>query len=217
MRRRQFISLLGGAAAWPLSARAQQLTMPVVGLLRSTPAALFAHVVDGLRQGLKDEGFAEGHNVAIEQRWADNNLDQLPALAADLVSRGTAAIVCNSPAVPSLKAVTTRIPIVFVIGDDPVKAGLVSSLNRPSGNITGVTFFGGSQLGAKRMELLRDLVPNAAVIAVLSDPNFPAFELPEIEAAGKALGRRVVFLRATSETEFDRRLPQWFRLAQVPC
>jgi putative ABC transport system substrate-binding protein len=204
MRRCDFITLLGGAAALaPLGARAQLAAMPVVGLLRSTPAAGFAYVVDAMRQGLKDEGFVEGQTVAIEQRWADNDLGRLPALAAELVSRRVAAVVCNSPAVPALKDASTSIPLVFVLGDDPVKAGLVSSLNRPGGNLTGVTFFGGSRLGAKRMELLRDLVPNASVIAVLSDPNFPAFELPDIEAAGRTLGRRVVSLRAAKESEFE--------------
>src|SRR5205085_11572682 len=163
------------------------------------------HLMDALRQGLEEESFVQGHNVALEQRWADNQLDQLPALAAELVRRQVAAIVCNTLVVPAAKAATTTIPIVFVSGDDPVKAGLVSSLNRPYGNLTGVTFFGGSQLGAKRMELLRDLVPKTATIAVLADPNYPAIqsELPDIEAAGHTLGRRVVLVKAASEAEIE--------------
>jgi putative ABC transport system substrate-binding protein len=204
--RRKLLAALGGAvAAWPLAARAQQPTMPVIGFLRSTPAARFTHLVEALRQGLKEEGFVEGHNFAIEQRWADNRLDQLPALAADLVSRQVAVIVCNTLVVPAAKAATTTIPIVFVSGDDPVKAGLVSSLNRPDGNLTGVTFFGGSQLGAKRIELLRDLVPKVTVIAVLSDSNYPAIEadLPDIEAAGHALGRRVVLVKVAKEADLE--------------
>jgi putative ABC transport system substrate-binding protein len=205
LKRREFITLAGSAAAWPLAASAQQPAIPVVGLLRSTPAARFTPVVEALRRGLKEEGFNEGHNVAIEQRWADNRLDQLPALAAELVRRSVAAIVCNSLVVPAAKSATTTIPIVFASGDDPVKAGFVSSLNRPDGNVTGVTFFGGSQLVTKRIELLRDVVPKATIIAVLSDSNYPAFEaeLPDIETAGRALGRRVVLMKAATEADFQ--------------
>jgi putative ABC transport system substrate-binding protein len=164
MKRRAFITLLGGAAvAWPLAARAQQPAMPVVGLLRSTPAAPFAHLVEALRQGLADEGFVVGRNVAIEQRHADNQLDRLPGLAADLVRQQVSVIVGNVVAVEAARAATATIPIVFVTGEDPVKGGLVASLNRPEANLTGVTFFGGSQLDAKRLELLRDLIPKAAV------------------------------------------------------
>jgi putative ABC transport system substrate-binding protein len=170
VKRREFITLLGGAAAaWPLAARAQQPAMPVVGLLRSTPAAPFAHLVEALRQGLGDEGFIEGRNVAIEQRYADNRLDRLPGLAADLIRQQVSAIVGNVVAVDAARAATATIPIVFVTGEDPVKGGLVASLNRPEANLTGVTFFGGSQLDAKRLELLRDLIPKAAVFAVLGD------------------------------------------------
>jgi putative ABC transport system substrate-binding protein len=206
MKRREFITALGGAAAaWPLAARAQLASVPLVGLLRSTPSRPFPHLVEALRQGLKEEGFAEGQNVGIEQRWADNRLERLPALANELVNRPVAAIVVNSLAATAAKAATTTIPIVFVTGDDPVKAGLVSNLNRPSKNLTGVTFFGGSQLGSKRLELLRDLVPDVAVFGVLSDPNFPGLEaeMPGLEAAGKALGRRVVALKAARRTEFE--------------
>jgi putative ABC transport system substrate-binding protein len=216
IRRREFIALLGGmAVACPLATRAQQPSgMPVIGLLRTTSAAPFGHVVDALRQGLKDEGFVEGQNLAIEQRWADNRLDRLPALAAELLSRPLAAIVCNSLAVPAAKAATNSIPIVFVSGDDPVKSGFVSSLNRPDGNLTGVTFFGGSQLGAKRMELLRDLVPHITTIAVLSDSNYSAIEaeLAGIEAAGRTLGRRVVVVRAATEADFE---PAFARIVEA--
>jgi ABC-type uncharacterized transport system substrate-binding protein len=205
MRRREFITLISSAAMWPFAARAQQAAMPVVGLLRSTPAAPFAHLVAALRQGLGDEGFVEGRNVAIEQRHADNQLDRLPGLAAELVRRQVSVIVCNVVAVYAARAATATIPIVFVTGADPVKGGLVASLNRPEANLTGVTFFGGSQLNAKRLELLRDLVSKAAVFAVLGDVNYPEFEaeLPAVEAVGRALGRQIVVVKVSSEREFE--------------
>jgi putative ABC transport system substrate-binding protein len=211
MRRREFITLVGAAAAWPLAARAQQPPMPVVGLLRSTPAAPFAHLVAALRQGLGDEGFVEGRNVAIEQRHADNQRDRLPGLAAELVRRQVSVIVGNAVAVDAARAATATIPIVFVTGDDPVKSGLVASLNRPEANLTGVTFFGGSQLNAKQLELLRDLVSKAAVFAVLGDANYPAFEaqLPAVEAAARALGRRTAVVKVSSEREFEGAFAQF--------
>jgi ABC-type uncharacterized transport system substrate-binding protein len=204
MRRREFITLLGGTAAWPLAARAQQPAMPVVGFVRSTPSASFMHLVAAFQRGLRDEGFIEGQNVSIEYRWADNQLDRLPGLAADLVRRQVTVIVGNTLAAEAAKAATRSIPIIFVTGDDPVTIGLVDSLNRPSGNLTGVVFFSSGHLGAKRLELLHELVPKAAIIAVLMDPEF-ATELPAVEEAGRALGRKllVIVMKAASESELD--------------
>jgi ABC-type uncharacterized transport system substrate-binding protein len=203
MKRRAFITLLGGAAAaWPLAARAQQ-PLPVVGLLRSTTAVPFAPIVAQLRRGLSEEGFVEGRNVVIEQRWADNQPERLPGLAADLVRRRAAVIVLNTPALPAVTAASSTVPIVFVVGDDPVKMGLVASLNRPQGNLTGVTFFGGSLLGAKRLELLHELVPKLAVVAVLLDPENPSFEVPRIETAARALGLRIVAVKVANERDVD--------------
>jgi putative ABC transport system substrate-binding protein len=206
MTRRTFISLLGGAAAatWPLAARAQQPPLPVVGFLRSTPAEPFAHIVVAFRQGLNETGFVEGQNVAIEQRWADNQLDQLPGLAADLIRRQAAVIVGNGPAVEAARGAAATMPIVFVIGGDPVAQGLVTSLNRPGGNLTGLTFFG-NRLGAKRLEMVRELVPGTSVIAALIDPNFPeaVVELREVEEAGRTIGQEIVPVNAGNEREFD--------------
>lgn len=204
MRRRDFITLFGGAAAaWSLAARAQQ-TMPVVGLLRSTPAGPFSHIVVAFRQGLTEAGYTEGKNVVIEQRWADNQLDKLPDLAADLVRRQAAVIVGNGPAVGAARSAAATTPIVFVIGGDPVAQGLVSSLNRPGGNLTGITFFG-NRLGAKRLGILRELVPQTNVIAALVDPGFPEAvdELRDVEEAGSTIGKKIVPLKAENERDFD--------------
>jgi putative tryptophan/tyrosine transport system substrate-binding protein len=171
MRRRAFISLLGGAVAWPLTARAQQSAMPVIGFLRSTSLADATHFVVALRQGLKEAGFIEGQNVTIEYRWAEGQHNRLPGMATDLVQHHCAVIIGSGlPASLAAKAATTTIPIVFVTGSDPVIDGLVASLNRPGGNVTGVSFLA-SALGTKRLELLRQLVPKAATIAVLVDPH----------------------------------------------
>src|SRR5215213_34285 len=208
------LGLIVGAAAWPAVARAQQAEMPVVGFLRSTPSEPFTHLVVAFREGLKETGFIEGHNVAIDYRWADNRLDRLPDLAADLVQRQVAAIVGNRHAVQAAKAATATIPIVFVLADDPVQSGFVASLSRPDGNITGVTFFAGGSLDVKRLELLHELVPTGAVFAVLLDPNYPESQgaLPNVAAAAGALGRRVVVLTAASEGELDA---AFARIAEV--
>jgi putative ABC transport system substrate-binding protein len=205
MKRREFISLLvGAAAAWPLATRAQQATMPVIGFLRSTPAKPFAHIVTAFQKGLNETGFAEGQNVEIEQRWADNQLNRLPGLAADLLRRQAAVIVCNGPAVEAARSATATTPIVFVIGGDPVVLGLVTSLNRPGGNLTGLTFFG-NRLGAKRLEMLRELVPGTRIIATLVDPNLPeaVVEARDVEEAGRTIGQRIVLVNAANEGEFD--------------
>jgi putative ABC transport system substrate-binding protein len=203
-RRAFFGRIAGGLLVTPLSARGQRPTIPTIGFLRSTPSAPYAHLVAAFRQGLSETGFVEGRNVAIEYRWADNQLDRLPGLAEELVRRGVVVIVGNSFAVEAARAATATIPIVFVTGDDPVKRGLVANLNRPGGNLTGVTFFGSGVLGAKRLELLRELVPKAAVIAFLLDPSWPGSvtELPEVESAARAIGRQIVVVKAASEREF---------------
>jgi len=203
MRRRDFITLIGSTAVWPLGARAQQ-TMPVIGFLRSTPAAPFVHLVDAFRQGLGELGYVEGKNVAIEQRWANNQIAQLPALAADLVGHQAVVIVGNGPAVDAVRKAALALPFVFVIGGDPVALGLVASLNRPGGNLTGVTFFANS-LGSKRLGILREIVPTASVIAALFDPNFPeaADELRAVEEVGRNIGQKIMSVKAANEQEFD--------------
>jgi ABC-type uncharacterized transport system substrate-binding protein len=203
--RRKFLATLGGAAAaWPITARAQQAAMPVVGFLRSTPAAGFAYTVDPFRQGLNDAGFVEGKNVTIEYRWADNQQDRLPGLAADLVRRQVAAIVgAGVPAAQAGKAATATTPIVFVIGADPVRVGLVASINRPAGNITGVVF-SVSPLVAKLLGMLDELVPKASIIAVLRDPNGAEVESQsrDLEEAARAIGRQILMVNAANERDF---------------
>jgi len=206
MRRREFIALLGGAAAgWPLSARAQQPAMPVIGFLNSgTPAGL-AYLTAAFRQGLNEAGYVEGRNVAIEYRWAQGQYDRLPALAADLVRRQVTVIAATTtPAAVVAKTATSAIPIVFTIGADPIAIGLVDSLSRPKGNVTGVNNYL-SDLGAKRLELLRALLPNVAGIAVLVNPNFPdaASQSKDVIEAGRVLGQQVHVVNASSEADFD--------------
>jgi putative tryptophan/tyrosine transport system substrate-binding protein len=209
MRRRELITLLGGAAAassvsWPLPARAQQPAMPVVGFLRSTSLAEFQHLVTAFRQGLKETGFVEGQNVAIEFRAADDRHDRLPALVAELIRRPVNVMVGNAIAVAVAQAATTTIPIVFASGSDPVKGGFVTSLNRPGGNITGVHFFG-AVLGAKRLELLRLLLPKATTIGVLTEPNNPITEEErrDVLAAAQAIGQQLVLLEARSSRDIE--------------
>ncbi len=202
MRRREFITLLGGAAAWPLAARAQQL-VPVIGFLRSTSLADSTRLVTAFRQGLKEAGFVEGQNIAIEYRSAEDHLDRLPALVADLIRRPAAVIVGNTPSALATKAATAAIPIVFVTGSDPIRTGLVASLNRPGGNVTGVVFTS-VDLNAKRLGLLHELVPKAGVMAALLDPNAPEIEieLRDLEAAGRAIGRQILFVKPADERDF---------------
>jgi putative ABC transport system substrate-binding protein len=205
MKRRKFITLLGGAAvAWPLAARAQQPAMPVIGFLRSTSLADSTQHVTAFRQGLKEAGFVEGENVAIEYRWAEGQYDRLRALVADLVDRKVAVIAANSPSALAAKTATTTIPIVFTTGDDPVNLGLVASLSRPTGNVTGVTFFGGA-LVAKQLELLHELIPQATVISVLVNPNFPgtAFQLRDVQEAARTLGHPMHVLNASTGSEIN--------------
>jgi ABC-type uncharacterized transport system substrate-binding protein len=204
MKRRDFITLLGGAAAaWPVAAREQQPTMPVIGFLRSASLADATQLIDAFRQGLKDIGYAEGQNVAVEYRSADNNRDQLTALATDFARRSVAVIVGNVLAALAAKAVTTTVPIVFATGSDPVRDGLVTSLNRPGGNVTGVSFFA-ARLGAKRLELLRQLVPAATTIAVLVAPGSDAVsERRDLESAAQTIGQRLTIVDVSANDDIE--------------
>jgi ABC-type uncharacterized transport system substrate-binding protein len=203
IERRKFLATLGGAAAaWPFAARAQQ--RPVIGFLRSTSLADAAHLMAAFRQGLKEAGFIEGQNVVIEYRSAEDQAHRLPALVADLVRQQVALIVGNTPSALAAKAATTTVPIVFVTGGDPVIDGLVASLNRPGGNITGVSFLG-RELVTKRLELLRQLLPKAAAIAVLVDPNFPEAERERrvVQAAAHAIGQELIAVEASSDRDIE--------------
>jgi putative ABC transport system substrate-binding protein len=206
MKRREFITLLGGAAAWPVVASAQQQTLPVIGFLHSQSSDGFPEPLRGFRQGLNEAGYIEYSNVAVEYRWADNQPDRLPALAAELVRLRVAVIAAfGSPATFAAKATTTSIPIVFNIGDDPVRTGLVTSIGRPDGNLTGVNFLTG-ELGAKRLELLRALVPGVARIAVLVNPaGGPITEaaLHDVKPAARAMGLQIQVLNAATSREIN--------------
>ncbi len=204
--RRQFISALGGTAvAWPLAARTQQPALAVVGFLNSGSASAFEHLVQAFRDGLGEAGYVEGRNVAIEYRWAEGQIDRLPALAAELVQRQVAVIVTSGGDVSAraAKAATSSVPIVSTIGGDPVKEGLVASFNRPGGNLTGATLFAYS--AAKRLELLHELIPKAVTIMALFDPSDPVVVLDReaLQAASKTLGLQVRFANAGTVSELD--------------
>jgi len=203
--RRKFLATLGGAAAaWPFAVRAQQPAMPMIGFLSGVSPGPFAQRLAAFRQGLNETGFIEGRNVAIEYRWAEGQYDRLPALATDLVGRRVVVIVAyTNAAALAAKAATTTIPIVFLVGDDPVRLSLVASLARPGENITGVSWFG-ADLETKQLSLLHELVPNAAVIALLVDLNaLPAARVSQVEAAARALGLQLVVLNARIPSDID--------------
>jgi ABC-type uncharacterized transport system substrate-binding protein len=213
--RRKFLATLGGVAAWPLAARAQQSAMPVIGFLSSSALADRARYLPAFRQGVRETGYVEGQNVVIEYRWAQDQHDVLPDLAADLVRRQVTVIAAHdtSSAVVA-KAATTTIPIVFVSGGDPVKLGLVASLNRPGGNVTGV-FFVIAELGAKQLGLLHELQPGAVRVAVLVDPNYPPTEffVSDIQAAASSIKKQIEVLEAPTGRDIDM---AFARLAQKP-
>ena len=204
MRRREFLGVLVGVATLPLAARAQQPAIPVVGFLRSTSLASSTHLVTAFLRGLKETGYTEGQNVMIEYRWADNQADRLPALADDLVRRQVAVIVANSTSAFAVKAATTTIPMVFLTGSDPIEGGLVTNLNRPGDNITGVVFFS-DELGTKRLELLRQFVPKATTVGLLVNPNHPGTEdeRRNVQAAARAVGEQLIVLDVHSDHDIE--------------
>jgi putative ABC transport system substrate-binding protein len=207
MRRREFISLLGGAAAWPLSARAQQSAKPVIGFLSSASSDLYSDRLRTFRQGLKEAGYLEGQNVEIEYRWAEGHNDRLPGLAAELVQRQVAVITAagGTPSALAAKAATATIPIVFGVAVDPVEVGLVASLNRPGGNLTGVTNLN-AEVGPKRLELVHELLPAATNVAVLVDPTSPTLAeafLRGLQAAAQAFGVQLHVLHASTQGDLD--------------
>ena len=213
IERRKFLAtLLGGAAAWPLAARAQQPAMPVIGFLSSRGLGDSANVLGEFHRGLGEAGVVVGRNAAIEYRWADGRYERLPGLAADLVARQVAVIVATGgdPSALAAKAATTVIPIVFSFSDDPMKFGLVASLNRPGGNATGYSLFVGGELEAKRFDLLHELVPHADLTAMLVDPNFPLGEFGAsiVQAAAEARGVRLLLSRVGADSEFDAAFAQ---------
>jgi ABC-type uncharacterized transport system substrate-binding protein len=206
VKRRTFITLLSSAAAWPLAARAQQPAVPVIGFLHSASIATIADELRAFRQGLRDTGYVEGENVTIEHRPAENQTDRLPELAADLLRRRVAAIAAaDTPSVRAAMAATTAIPILFIVGEDPVRLGLVASLARPGGNVTGINFFS-NELVAKRLELLRELVPATTRVAVLVNPasaETTEYTLRDAEVAARAMGLQIQALKASSSAEIN--------------
>jgi ABC-type uncharacterized transport system substrate-binding protein len=215
VKRRAFMIVLGGAAAWPLAARAQKRPAAVIGLLSSSALADRARYLPAFRQGIRETGYVEGQNVAIEYRWAEDQYDRLTELAADLVRSQVAVIAAHDLSSAMVaKAATTTIPIVFVSGGDPVKLGLVRSLNRPDGNVTGVAFVG-AELGAKQLGLLHELQPEAVRVGVLIDPNYPAIGsfISDVQAAASSIRKRIEVLEAPTSREIDT---AFARLAQRP-
>jgi putative ABC transport system substrate-binding protein len=211
MRRRAFIALLGGAAAWPVASRAQQPKMPVIGFLASASASAYANTIASFQTGLNETGYFEGRNLQVEYRWADFHYDRLPALAAELAQRRVAAIFTTGSVISAMaaKSATATIPIVFANGSDPVQYGLVASLNRPGGNVTGINFIN-SALAPKRLELLRELVPQATIIAVLVNPTNPNAvpDAKALEAAGRSLGVQIIVVKASTESELQQAFAQ---------
>jgi putative tryptophan/tyrosine transport system substrate-binding protein len=207
MKRREFIAGLGSAAAWPLVARAQRSATPIVGFLSSASRESYAHLVSAFLQGLSETGYVEGRNVEIEYRWGEGQYERLPALAVDLVQRRVAVIAAtgSANAAESAKAATSTIPIVFANGSDPVKLGIVSSLNRPGGNATGISFLHNSSIVSKRLDMLRTLVPQATTFAFLVNPDNPATQadLEDVQSVPRIVGQRIIVLTVRTENEID--------------
>jgi putative ABC transport system substrate-binding protein len=206
LKRRDFITLLGGAAAWPVTARAQQAAMPVIGFMSARSPGDSAHLVEAFRQGLKDGGFVEGQNVTVEYRWAHGDYSRLPALARELVDRGVAVLlgIGGDASALAAKAATSTIPVVFGMGSDPVQAGMVASLNRPGGNVTGVNLLA-NDLEPKRLGLLNELVPGTVMTGALLNPKFPPAtqQAKELREAAQAIGRPLIIFYASNDAELD--------------
>ena len=205
MRRRDFVTLLGGAAAWPLAPRAQQQTMPLVGFLNGQTAAGYTHLADAFKQGLNESGFVEGQNVTIEYKWADRHLDQLPELAAELVRLRPDVLVGTGGSHIAAIGATKTIPVILSFGGDPVKLGYVTSLNKPGGNVTGVTIFS-TDLEAKRLELMNEILPRGATIGYLYDPNFDFSDVGwrNVETAARTIGREVRIVEARKDADLEK-------------
>ena len=203
--RREFVTLLGGAAAWPLAARAQQPTMPVVGFLHYTSPDKLVHLAEAVRRGLREVGYVEGENVTIQYRWAEGDYGRLPALAADLAGRRVNVITAGgNVAAQAAKRATTTIPVVFTSGADPISSGLVTSLSRPEANLTGISLLA-AEMATKRLELIRDLLPQSRAVAMITNPTYPGSgaEMAEVEAAGRLIGMQTHKLEASNATDLD--------------